>query len=57
MWVFKNLKTTIAGVAVISAALARMAGVDVPDVHGTPIEIIVAGVGLILGKDGNKTGV
>jgi hypothetical protein len=56
-WIAKNWKTTLMGVAVITSAGARMAGVDVPEVHGTPIEAIFAGMGLIFGKDGNRTGV
>lgn len=57
MWMLKNWKTTLAGVMVVGTAASRMVGVDVPEVHGTPIEVIITGVGLIFGKDGNKTGV
>jgi hypothetical protein len=54
--IIKNWKTTLAGIIVGSIAIAVALGYITPEVGGQITSVCIA-LGLIVSKDGNKTGV
>jgi hypothetical protein len=54
--VLANYKTTLAGIAALSAAAAKVAADPSSAFTPETIAVVIAGIGLILGKDANVTG-
>jgi hypothetical protein len=54
MNMLRNWKTTLAGIAAIIAAASL--AVNHPDKYGEAVTMALAGFGLILAKDGDKSG-
>lgn len=57
MNVLASYKTTITGVLLIIVAGLKIAGFDIPGFSGDAGALIMGGIGLILAKDANVTGV
>ena len=52
----KNWKTSVAGALLILAGVAEAAGIHANGLSysGSPLDLIIAGVGLLAAKDGDK---
>ncbi len=57
MNILLNWKTTAAGLALFVVAALKVSGVDVPGFAGDPGALIMGGIGLLLAKDADRSGV